>query len=398
MQLNLYSSPSRIEWVDALRGFALLGILLANVPVDYHSEMFNADPWFMIGGASSNACLEIFFHWFIDKKFITIFSILFGFGFSIQLSLAREKGIHFGPYFLIRMLLLLVIGSIHAYILWFGDILRDYAICGILLLVFVNKSNRNLLRIGIFLSVFMTALIFILNGVFEMNSNYSYDPAIIGELEYAASYIRYLKINFTIDPFVNFIHDSPLTLSFALGCMLIGFWMERTGFFHSPSKHLKHINQWIWTGCTFGLLGSIGFWLVISGRWELDLPFIWLVFLIVGGMLIQSLAYIGLFTRLHSQTALRKILNLFVPIGRMALTNYVLQSVFFIITFFHWFPGFRLYGKISMIESWLLALLFFGLQVLLSRYWLKQYTQGPLEFLWRKLSYRFYLKYVRGQY
>jgi uncharacterized protein len=213
---------------------------------------------------------------------------------------------------------------------------------------------------------------------------------LLNELEYATTYGRYLQINFTIDPFVNFVHDSPLTLSFALGCMLIGFWLGRTDFFRFPEKHHKRIMQWIWLGGTAGVAASVGYWMVISGRLELELSVIWLVFLIVGGMLMQSLAYIALFVKLYSRPQIRKLLKLFVAIGRMALTNYVLQTVFFTVFFFHWFPGFRLHGELSMSQTWLLALLFFAGQVLFSRYWLKRYAQGPLEFLWRKISDRFF--------
>src|SRR5262245_42715353 len=111
----------RVQVVDALRGLALLGILLANVPyLDAAAQTSVPDK-----------VVKAIFHLFIDKKFITIFSILFGFGFYVQLKRAEEKFVDFQSYYIKRLLLLLLIGCLHAYLLWYGDIIRDYAICGI---------------------------------------------------------------------------------------------------------------------------------------------------------------------------------------------------------------------------------------------------------------------------
>ncbi len=387
MEFKPVVSKSRIEVVDALRGFALLGIIIANMPFAYNFETLYTDRQWMLGTKEVDSILVVLFHWFIDKKFITIFSILFGFGFYIQSKRASEKGIDFSPYFLHRMILLLIIGCVHAYIIWFGDIIRDYAICGMLILLFRGWSGKNIIRTGILFSVFGTGLVFILNGVFEMNTTYQYDMALLKEFEYATTYWRYLFINFSIDPFVNFIHDSPLTLFFAFGCMLIGFWLGKIDFFKNPEKHKKRMNTWIWLGCTLGIAGSIGFWMVINGKLELDLPIIWMVFLIVAGMLSQSLAYISLFVKLYSIPSIKNLFRIFVPVGRMALTNYIFQSVFYTIVMFHWFPGFRLYGILTLTETYLLAIFIFAIQILFSHYWLKTHAQGPLEYMWRKWSY-----------
>jgi uncharacterized protein len=285
------------------------------------------------------------------------------------------------------MFLLLLIGCVHAYLIWFGDILRDYAICGMLLLFVATWNRKNLLRLGIGFSVFITGIIFILNGVIDLLSTYSYDPAIVNQLEYATSYWEYLKLNFTIDPFVNFLQDSLITLSFSFGCMLLGFYLGKIQFFRDPSEYEGLFTKWIWTGGTLGIAASVAFWLINNGTLELSLSTIWLVFLIVGGMLLQSFAYIGLFIKLFSKARIRPYLNVFIPIGRMALTNYVLQSVFYVTLFFHAFPGPHLYGKLTLTETYILAVLLYLLQSKLSQYWLIRFSQGPLEYLWRRLSY-----------
>jgi uncharacterized protein len=387
MEFKPLIDKSRIEVIDALRGFALLGIIIANIPFAYNFETIYDQRLLVLGSKEVDEVLTIFCAWFIDKKFITIFSILFGFGFYHQFNRATSKGINFPPYFLRRMILLLLLGCIHAYIIWFGDILRDYAICGMLLLLFRNWPTRKIIRAGIFLGIFGTGLVFILNGVFEMNTTYRYDLNLLKELEYAQTYWRYMYINFRIDPFVNFIHDTPLTIFFALGCMLFGFWLGKIDFFKHPERHQKRMNRWIWRGCTVGLAASVAFWMVINGKLELGLPIIWVVFIIVAGLILQSLAYISLFVKLYSNKRAHKFLKLFVPVGRLALSNYIIQSVCYMIIFFHWFPGLRLYGKLSLTETYLIALILFSFQIFISHLWLKKFNQGPLEYIWKKWSY-----------
>ena len=379
---------SRIEVVDALRGFALLGIVIANVPYPFVQGPELGSRQMVIGTLTVNDFLQIVLYLFVNTKFLAIFSMLFGFGFYIQLSRARAKGVRFNAYFLRRMFLLLVIGCIHAYLIWYGDIIRDYAICGMILLLFSNWSDKKVLHMGILMCVLGTGAVYILNGVFEMNSNYNYDPAIAHTLEYNTSYLAYLEANFTIDPFVNFLHDSPLTLIFAFGCMLIGFWLGKIGIFSHTEKHGRLMKKWIWVGCTAGINASLIFWMVTTGRVELNMPIIWLVFLIIVGMMMQSLAYIALFIKGYSLPRVNKFLRLFIPVGRMALSNYILQSVFYTIVMFHWFPGLRLFGKLTLAETYFVAVAIFAVQTLLSHLWMKRYAQGPIEYIWRRLSYR----------
>ena len=203
----------QIRVVDALRGLALLGILVANIPIANNADEVYAGSRMFLGTSGSDKWLEMLFHFFIDKKFITIFSMLFGFGFYIQLKRAEEQHVAFRSYYFKRMLILLLIGCLHAYLIWFGDITRDYAICGIFLLM----------------------------------------------------------------------------------------------VYHWPVK---------------------------------------------------------------------------------ALTNYMLQTVFYLVVFFHWFPGgLHLYGKLSLTETYLLSLLLFAIQVVISHLWLNKFMQGPVEYLWKKLAY-----------
>jgi len=370
---------NRIEVVDALRGLALLGILLANVPF--------REP--VTGLTNLDSILQMGVHLFIDKKFITIFSILFGFGFYIQLKRAEEKRIAFRAYYLKRMLILLIIGCLHAYLFWFGDIIRDYAICGMFLLLVYKWPSKKILITGIIFTVFITGLVFIMNGVFGL-SNYSYDTSIIMEHPVTRSYLRYLQINARVDPFVNFINDSPITLVFCFGNMLIGFWMAKTGFFENYQSFARPRKAVMLTGATLGLLCSYLFVQVTTGKIELTPALIWLPFVIVAGMLLQSQFYISLFIQLFNRDKWRSFLQVFSPVGKMALTNYLLQTIFYLLIFFYWPNGLKLFGRLTLLETYVVAISLFFVQVLFSHWWMKNHEQGPVESIWKKLSYRFF--------
>jgi len=377
----------RIRVVDALRGLALLGILVANIPIANNADEVNASSRIFLGTPGSDKWLEMLFHFFIDKKFITIFSILFGFGFYIQLKRAEEQHVAFRSYYFKRMLILLLIGCLHAYLIWFGDITRDYAICGIFLLMVYHWPVKRILILSFVFSVLLTGTVFILNGVLELQK-YSYDPGIIWEMPVATSYQRYIAINATVDPFINFIQDSPITLVFAFGNMLLGFWMGKSGFFKRPVTFNPLRKKLIIVGILLGIPASYFFWLVTTGKIELSIPLLWLPYVIVAGMILQSLFYISAFVELWKYKIWYKLLRPFEKVGRMALTNYMLQTVFYLVVFFHWFPGgLHLYGKLSLTETYLLSLLLFAIQVVISHLWLNKFMQGPVEYLWKKLAY-----------
>lgn len=371
------SGNKRIEVVDALRGFALLGVLLANI--SYSTEPSVA--------TSSDNILTNLFHLLIDKKFITVFSMLFGFGFYIQMKRAEEKGINFRSYFLKRMGLLFIIGLIHCYVIWNGDIIMSYAFGGVFLLLIRKWSLKKLFILAVIFNVLLTGIIFIGNSSLGWAS-YNYDFALWEEVSVTNSYLEYLRMNAIIAPWTNFLSDMPLTLCFTFGNMLIGLMLGRVKFFLSPTKLKKLTNWFIILGLTLGLLASNTYYQVISGKLELDIPQLWIPFALVIGMLLQSMAYISLFIKFFKSNEGKKLLSWFKYVGKTALTNYLMQSVFYITVIFHCTGLFKLYGSITMGETLLLALGLFIVQSLISYLWLRRFKQGPIEYVWRKLSYK----------
>ncbi len=370
------TTKSRIEVVDALRGFALLGVLIANMP-------FGGDPSIV---SRFDGILNFLVDLLITEKFITIFSILFGFGFYIQMSRAEKTGVNFRNYFLKRMGILFLIGTIHSFVLWNGDIIMSYAFGGIFLLFIRNWSIKKIIILAVIFNILLTGIIFIGNDALEWRV-YDYDYGLALIRPTTNSYFEYLRINAIMAPWANFLNDMPITLTFTFGNMLIGLILGKLNFFRLPIPLKKITNTFIILGFSIGLISSYFFHQVMTGKLELDIPMLWVPFAILAGMLLQSLGYIAVFVKLYQIGFFKRMLEGFKFVGKTALSNYIFQSVFYLVVFFHCTNAFALFGKISQEETYLIALLFFLFQSLLSYIWLKRYEQGPLEYLWRKMSY-----------
>lgn len=368
---------SRIQVVDVLRGFALLGVLLANVPFDRTATPDN----------ELNKVLELLYDVFINRKFITLFSMLFGFGFYIQLTRAEQKGINFQRYFLKRMGLLFLIGTAHCFLLWNGDIIMSYAIGGVFLLLVRNWSLKRLTWLTVICSVFLTGILFIGNAVLGWQQHsYTFDRVLRHPI--ANSYFEYLAINFRIAPWVNFAQDMPVTLVFTFGNMMLGFILGKLNFFRNPRSLQRTYRVIILLGFVLGLPCSYLFHLVNTGNLELDISLLWLPFAVIGGMMLQTLAYMALFVKLSAVPLFENMTSWFKYVGRTALSNYIFQSVFYVFVIFHAIHDSGLYGAISRAETYTIALLFFAVQSFLGFLWLRKNKQGPIEYIWKKLSYQ----------
>jgi uncharacterized protein len=180
----------------------------------------------------------------------------------------------------------------------------------------------------------------------------------------------------------------PITLVFTFGNMLIGFILAKVDFFHLPKKLRNHTNWFIMLGLTLGLASSFIYYKIMVGDIELDLPMLWLPFVLVTGMILQSLMYVSVFVRLYQHKVFQKSLHFFTYVGKTALSNYILQSVLYVLVFDHCGQTFQLFGKLTIAQTFLFGVLFFMFQSFLSYLWLRNHTQGPLEYTWKKMSYK----------
>jgi uncharacterized protein len=395
-----HTITNRITVIDALRGFALLGII-----VNHSTQEFLAGPTppshptFNIF-SPTDAFVGQLMGYLTLGKFFTIFSFLFGLSFAIQMDSATKDGCPFAGRMLWRILILFVIGFIHS-MFYSGDVLRIYAFLGIFLLLMRNLNNRVILILGLLL-VLNTPLIIV-----RIQSQFAPPPTAkqieMGKKQ-GEGFVKManeqfsIKQNGTLADVVKMNFKGGLlgTLGFqlftgrlfiTLGLFLLGLWAGRRQVFIENLAN-KHIFQQlrIWSGVIALIstlivifLGGIVMGPPTSG-WRgaisstaFDIHQITL-----------SVFYVSVVTLIYWKTK-PALLQSLVAVGRMGLTTYLCGTVFGAITFFCY--GFGLIGHIGVTISVVLAIIFFVLQIHFSNWWLSKYQFGPIEWLWRSLTF-----------
>ena len=378
---------NRIEYLDALRGIALLGIILANM-VCYSLYLYLSENQIEnIGLSRLDRVLDFFELMLIEGKFYTIFSILFGIGFSIILERSRSKNQNFIRFFLWRMTLLAFIGVIHAIFFWHNDILFFYACCGMLLIPMARLSHRSiffvtltmfLIPLGIKMTFGTTTDLFLqirdqLFDKFGFTINNRVDVWTSGNWKN----ILQLNLSMWFSQFQFVIGNGMIFKIF--GSFLIGFLVGRKKLHErliELKPKLKKLAFWgIIIGLILNFIYASNFY---TDSWKLTLSEAF-------GILPLSLGYVALAALFWQSNRFKKGMSLFVPVGRMALTNYIFQSVICTLIFYN--TGLALGAEYGPSSYLLLGLIVYGCQVIFSKIWLIKFQFGPLEWLWRSLTY-----------
>lgn len=364
--LRPVEAGERILALDVLRGFALFGVLLAYAlwnlgtpPEDTYSSFDRI----------LNRGLTVL----VDTKAYTLFAILFGVGFSIQLTRASSRGARIVPVYCRRLLALLLIGLTDALLLRNGDILVPYATMGFILLLFRNASNRTL-AIGAIVGLLFP---YVARSAWELTGvPFPQRPETEG-VGYFASNIAWVRYWYTIA-----ITSWPASLPM----FLFGLYIGRSRFIDKIGAH----RRWLWialvAGLAIGVSAPVGVE-SIDRIWNgVPQPFAPRV---ISGLL-RSLHAWGLAAFYASsilfllQTPARqRRLAPLAAVGRMALTNYLLQSVILIPVCM----ALNLFDRVTPAIGTLLALGVWTFQVPASIWWLKRFRFGPAEWLWRSLTY-----------
>lgn len=390
-------SNQRIQLVDALRGFALLGIVLIHFVE--HFELFREPSINFYFSAETNKNVFDFVFALISGKAYSIFALMFGFSFFIQLHNRELKGDDFRFIFARRLIILFIFGIIHSFI-YRGDILHIYALLGLFLIPFYKVSNKYLLVLA-FLFVVQIPLIYHLIQT-VINEDYSYVRDWGGnffahgnEVYATGSFLDVLKVNLWEGRYIVWswtYYTGRFVQLF--GLFLIGLYLGKVGFFKNPLKFKTAIIKWI-IACIF---------IVIALNY-LKSRFVVFDFSGTQKMLINDLLksylnlaftfiIVGLFTLSILYLKVSYIINSLAVYGRMSLTNYVTQAVFGVILFYGF--GFGMYNYLGAAWSLLAGISFFILQVRFSKYWLNNHYYGPLEWLWRALTFKdFNLKFKK---
>lgn len=406
VRLTPVAAGERIVTLDVVRGFALLGIFLMNV------EFFSRPIAELgIGMAPAARGLDYLVGWlvhvFVRGKFWTMFSLLFGMGFAVMLTRAEQRGSGFAAPYLRRTLVLGLLGVLHYVFLWAGDILFSYAVAAaILLLVYAlvarpmrrwpSAGLRNaglVLFLGPFLAMAVgSGLMLASPSPPEAEARQAQVQRIAAREAAAATERRVLSsgsyaevVAYRTAELPKHMRTNAMFAVLVAGVFLVGAWFVRSGVMLDPAAHLGLFrNLAIW-GLPVGLGLSIVSALVATtylpgqndARFQLSMALQML------GSLPASLGYVSLVV-LGFHGRLRRWLGALAPAGRMALTNYLLQSL--LATWFFYGYGLAQWGM-GRTPQLLFVAVVFGLQLLLSHWWLVRFRLGPMEWLWRAATY-----------
>ncbi|MFP4064261.1 MAG: DUF418 domain-containing protein [Bacteroidales bacterium] len=395
-------NQKRVFILDVLRGFALLGILMVNMP------LFNSPIGALIGDWSlwtdpvnmaGRWVIDFFFH----GKFYVLFSLLFGIGFYYFMRKADEAGAGVIGVFRRRLFILLLIGALHVLLLWYGDILVIYALFGFIMTWFRNKSNRFVITWAIVFLLIPVAFTAMLYGAVNMAMDL---PEIRPELEasFRESELQFVALTdramqaYSSGSFSEIIRIRLTEYSYMLGgvfsffptvlsMFLLGLFAGRKGYLENTAKHWPFFKKLLWISLPFAITGN---WLVAtySPMASHVMPDIELLITQIGfstGGPATVFVYISLFVYwLHCGCG-RWLAQKFAMAGRMALTNYLTQSIICTTIFYSY--GLGLYGKVDYVYGILLTMVIFVVQLAWSNYWLRHFRFGPFEWVWRSLTY-----------
>jgi len=377
----------RVEAIDILRGVAILGILIVNM------QLFSTPEGLPVDGTA-----ERLIYFFAQEKFKALFSFLFGLGLAVQMMRAEARGAHFLPLYARRLCVLFLIGVAHFLLVWDGDILHDYALLGFVLLLFHRSSPKTLLvGAGVLLAIPM-----LFYGITTYSSITSH---VSPQMKEWITYENGAEDNGTSDDFSDTyargsyaemvtLRESELPRdmspdtddAYVLALFLLGLYAGRRRIFHDIPAHLPFIRRVQRWGLVIGVAGNAAF--AVGGSFD---PSPTSVTQNVGRLCLVVAApalmlfYASTIILVTQRETWRRRLAPLAAVGRTALSNYLLQSLICTTIFYRY--GLALFGKVSPSLGVLLTITIFLIQIPLSVWWLRRFQFGPVEWLWRSLTY-----------
>ena len=396
-EIGPIKSTERIEILDVLRGLAVAGILIGNV--QWFSGYGMMPPSLASQAPLYDQVTHFLVHFLVEGKFYSIFSFLFGFGFAMQIARAEERGDTSATLFKRRLVWLLIIGLLHAYLLWAGDIVSIYAVMGFVLILFRKKSDESLLKWAFVLLAVPIVTYTLLYAAFvafappdalagfeaSQLEGWNSNVRTVTESSYVEIVTGY-NLQYIVGRYLGLIFGMRLPKILAM--FLLGLYAYRKGFFQNLEVHRPFIRRMlIWCG-VLGLVGNLAF-AVLAGN---ESPFPPSLSGVAGvaayafGVPALALFFVALVATLWQKAAWQPLLGVLAPVGRMALTNYLLQTVICVTIFYGY--GFGLFGQFGALKATAVAIAIFLGQIVLSTLWLKYFRYGPMEWIWRQLTYR----------
>ncbi len=363
MAATLQPLKERILALDVLRGFALLGIFVVNM-LDFSSSALRAETLGSRGG-DLDQIVDIAIAFLAVTKFYLLFSFLFGVGFAVQMRSAEAKGRPFVAFYLRRLLVLFGIGLAHAILIWDGDILRLYAVAGVLLLLVRRLSTQLLLGLALVTAV-GGLLFFGVMGSGQPVSSLLQEAGIALFREGTYGELVTMRINQGEVPDIQ----TPMVLVM----FLLGLVVGRSGVLEDPTRYAPFLRRWWKWALPVGLVGNalLVYGFTIGDSWLTSLG------VHVGA---PALSFVYLSAVLLNASRLGWL----APAGQMALSNYLTQSLISTTLFYGY--GFGLYDQLAPTATFALTFVIFAAQVVISAAWMSRFRFGPMEWLWRSLTY-----------
>jgi uncharacterized protein len=391
MALAPVSSSERVAILDVLRGLALYGVLTANLVWNYSGiELLPPN------AVDHKSIAAFYMGMFVSGRAITTLTFLFGLGFSIQLARADERGEDVRSVFVRRLLAMLMFGAAHILLLWWGDVLWCYATVGFALLGFRRCRVRTLLVWSAIL-IFVPQIVGGLPGVRDAVMSIVPHPAdrqafnaevlaaLAGDDRAAMTWVQLRKVVYHVGPIAFWFFP------WVLGHFLLGMAAGKARLFERDGAGYRRLFRWlIAIGVALAVLGVVVMMVLVPGRGAFRaLPLI----ARVGLGVLHELVTLGVAATYVSGVALlmqrrlpRRLLMIVAPVGRMPLTTYISQSLFATFVFYGW--GLGWIGQVDIAEGIAIAAGIFAVQVVIAHLWLRRFRSGPMEWLWRAISYR----------
>jgi len=383
----------RLSSLDLIRGIAILGILPVHILI-FGGPGFAEKPDPASIPAAEKA-IAILVMMVLEGKMVTLLSILFGVGLAIQADHARAAGQPFAPYYGRRMGVLFCFGVLHALLLFALDILTSYAVVGLMALFLLGKSDRTRKWVCVlnlawcYGSLTLLALLIMASAPASGSPPPPLPPSVQPIEGYfsAESEIRIFRDG-TLGQMIVFraISASLLAIFFwlesawyLLACVLIGIALVRQGVFHQPSAHRPFLRKLM----IFGLILCLPFQVAAVMGYLNDPNEIYMFWTIMGGLPL-ALAYLAWIVSWAESRRLPWLQARLREVGRMALTNYLLQSLLCGFIFYSY--GLRLFDSISVVSAYLFVIGIWLFLMLTSWLWLRRFQLGPVEWLWRRLA------------
>jgi uncharacterized protein len=379
------SRGERIYTLDVIRGFALLGIFIMNMPwfnTSFYAGTDGNEPWPAWYDQWTQSATDILF----SGKFNSMFSMLFAIGFTIQLErLEARDPEHASSIYLRRIFWLFVFGAIHMCVFWTGDVLHIYAVFGLLLFVLclVLPVGMSIWRLLTFRPedgerIVATAQAWVASN----NAHYGRGTFLAALGEHWRETLHLYTDPWSLRGMVGFLSQICAT-------MILGLVLGRRHFFQESERHLATVRKVQWWVLAAGLATGAVFVTWVQTTTDYVTPS---VFRTISGIcywlcrILIMMFYVATIVRCVHNAKIRPKLQVMATTGRMPLTNYLMQTLIATTIFYGW--GFGLWGKVGLAVDLVLSFaIFFAVQAPLSAWWLKRFEMGPMEFLWRKLTY-----------